>query len=219
MHTSTGYEPNSAAVGVGPLMNHRGTTQGAVMTPVGPVAISPPNVPSLERSRALANELATTGSSSSALAPRGGERVPVPGGDSPQKAMLRSEVQQLEQYAREVAQQTKHQVGLEAKDALQHQRSAFERAAQEHEQISRDVAAAEVAQAQARVQSQALSTIKNTENRAEQAFAQQRAGMVDEARQAISHTKQQVIGEAEIAFAQRQNAFGQEYNELYRIAE
>ena len=85
--------------------------------------------------------------------------------------------------------------------------------------MARDIAEAEIAQAQARVKSQALSTIKNTENRAEQAFAQQRAGMVDEARQAISNTKQQVIGEAETAFAQRQNAFGQEYNELYRIAE
>ena len=210
------------------MMNHRGTTEGTVMTPVGPVAISPPNELSLERSRALANNLANytadgsrpvTGSSSSAMVPRDGERVPVPGGDSPQKAMLRTEVQQLEQYARNVAQQTRNQVVQEARDAMQSQTSAYERAAQEHEQMSRDIAEAEVAQAKARVQSQALSTIKNTEDRAEKAFAQQRAGMVDEARQAISNTKQQVIGEAETAFAERQNAFGQEYNELYRIAE
>ena len=81
MHTSTGYEPNSAAVGVGPMMNHRGTTEGMVMTPAGLVAISPQNVQSLERSRAQANELANyatdgsrqmPGSSSSALVPRDG---------------------------------------------------------------------------------------------------------------------------------------------------
>ena len=123
MHTSTGYEPNSAAVGVGPLMNHRGTTEGTVMTPVGPVAISPPNVPSLERSSALGNYAADgSRSASSAMVPmRSGEVVPVPRGgvDSPPKAMLRTEVQQLEQYA----QQTKTQVMHEAMDALQSQRT------------------------------------------------------------------------------------------------
>ena len=90
MHSSRGYEPNSAAVGVGPSMNHRGTTEGMVMTLSGPVAISPPNVPSLERSSALVNYAADgSRSASSAMLPmRSGEVVPVQGGgvDSPEKA-------------------------------------------------------------------------------------------------------------------------------------
>ena len=121
----------------------------------------------------------------------------------------------MEQYA----QQTKTQVIHEARDALQIQRTSFERAAQEFEQQARDVTEAEVAQAQARVQSQALSTIQRNENHAEQALAQQRAGLVDEARQAISDTRRQVVGEAETAFVQQQSAFGQQYHDLYRIAE
>ena len=174
--------------------------------------------------------LAAQGSSDTSITPFDAiYSIPVPEEDSPQRRHLRGEVHQWEATA-SGWQMRADEIRYEARDALQSQRAGFERAAQEHEQMARDINAAELAQANAMMQSHSQSMLQNTVNQAEQKVAQEREGarkklayqqasMASAAGQAIENTKLQVVGEARQALDQQQAAFSQQYNNLYREAE
>ena len=163
MSSSTGYEPNRAAVG----------------TPDHVLALSGANAPTpTDQAMALvpggsATTIARGDSAQSSIVPyesvpinvgehgivpyTGPGSVPVP--DSPERAALRSQLQEMEQYM----QTMRREMMQEAQDAMLRQRADFQRAASEYQQQARDVNAAEMATSRALMETEANSMLNQTE--------------------------------------------------------
>ena len=117
-------------------------------------------------------------------------------GDTPEKLLLRQQVNYLEWKN----QETKVEAETSAKRIFDQQREGFERAANEFEFMARDKAEAKLAETKARLESQFGSEINRTKNEANRAIIQRTMQWENHARQEVQQTK----AEAEAAMEARQ---------------
>ena len=139
------------------------------------------------------------------VAPPDGALVRLPDADTPERQHLRQQVHNLEDLVNQTRETVIHQAENYLENRLETQRHGFERAAEQYQQQARDINRAELANNAAVLETQMMSTLTETERRAQQSLDSQRTAMVAEAQDAFATQRAQLVGEAESTMLQQQH--------------
>ena len=128
--------------------------------------------------------------------------------DSPEKAMLRQQLHDIQSAIPLLKQETRR----EAEDYVHAEGQRFLGAAREFEARARDITAQELAQAQAKHEAQSVAAIDKAERRVERQMGVREEAMLRHAEQALQTQQQTLVQNQQAQMTQR-------YNELVRDAE